>query len=331
MRLPFQVQQTRARAKAQVLLIVALTLAVLLQGSNAAEQQSQPSLRRSLQQEGDSDSSSSNTNSTGSDIVNGIDAAFNEFPFSVLFNTRSCGGVLIYEDVVATAAHCVDDNNDVGFPDSVRIGSTTLSNGVVRDVCGGNIHPSYRLSGLQNDIAILQLCQSVNLQPATINDNDSYPADNQNVIAIGYGRTGTNAPASNRLQKLTMAHIGNAECSSIFPDHNSGYNICVDNTNGGICFADSGSGLVDTNGVLLGVASFILGGGECANEFPDFYTRASSYNIWLQNQICDYSSNPPDNCGTLGDDNGPDDNGEEEDPGFFLRCIEFLFGCFGGN
>lgn len=318
MRLPFQVQQT----KAQVLLIVALTL-TLFQASNATEQ-NKPSLRRSLQQD-----DSSNSNSTDIDIVNGIDAAFNEFPFSVLFNTRSCGGVLIHEDIVATAAHCVDNNNDVGFPDSVRIGSTTLTNGLVRDVCGGNRHPNYRLSGLENDIAILQLCQSVNLQPATINDNDAYPADNQNVIAIGYGRTGTNAPASNTLQKLTMAHIGNAQCSSIFPDHNPGYNICVDNTNGGICFADSGSGLVDTNGVLLGVASFILGGGECANEFPDFYTRISSYNVWLQNQICDYSSNPPANCSTLGDDIGPDD--DEDDPGFFKRCIDFLFGCFGNT
>ena len=58
-----------------------------------------------------------------------------------------------------------------------------------------------------------------------------------------------------------------------------------------ICFGDSGSPLVDESGTFLGVASFIITS-RCANEYPDFYTRISTYSRWVKTQICAISSNP---------------------------------------
>jgi hypothetical protein len=70
----------------------------------------------------------------------------------------------------------------------------------------------------------------------------------------------------------------------------------------------SGSPLVD-NDVVVGVASFLVN--DCGSSFPDFYTRVSTYDTWIQRQVCDSSDNPPANCDTIGDGEG----------GGLLECI----------
>jgi secreted trypsin-like serine protease len=58
-------------------------------------------------------------------------------------------------------------------------------------------------------------------------------------------------------------------------------NICtIASANGGICSGDSGSGLI-INDKLVGVASFILDPPLCANGFPEFFTRISSFANWI--------------------------------------------------
>ena len=63
---------------------------------------------------------------------------------------------------------------------------------------------------------------------------------------------------------------------------------------------DSGGPLVATkNGVdvQVGVVSWGIG---CGNEdFPGVYSRVSSAYVWIRNEVCDTSKNPPAsfNCG----------------------------------
>lgn len=54
--------------------------------------------------------------------------------------------------------------------------------------------------------------------------------------------------------------------------------------NAGVCFGDSGSGLV-VNDKLVGVASFILG--SCPSGFPEFFTRVSSFADWIDSHVGD--------------------------------------------
>lgn len=259
-------------------------------------------------------------------IINGEVAGAGDFPWYARFDGDIlCGGTLVHEDIVVTAAHCIEGN----VPPQVSIGPSTTANGQTRDVCGSVSHPNFRSKELENDIAILVLCDSANAQPALINTDDASPADAASLTAMGFGRTDPNTGGgSSVLQRIDLNYLNGAECSAVFSAHNDDYNMCVDNPNGGICFGDSGGPIVDAGGVVYGVASFIIQ--ECNSKFPDFYTRMSSYSTWVQNRICDEAANPPDNCDSLGDDDGPDggNGGATDCPfiDFFTELCDTLFG-----
>ena len=259
-------------------------------------------------------------------IVNGENAGANEFPFYAVFEGGTlCGAALIAEDVLVTAAHCVDG----GAPPSVRIGATSSNNGITAQICNSIIHPNYRSAELENDIAILTLCDPVNNAIAAFNADANVPGNNDALVAMGFGRTNANSGGgSNQLLKLDMEYVNDNECANRYGDHNSGFNLCVDNPDGGICFGDSGGPVVNANGLVLGVASFIIQ--ACDSNFPDFYTRMSSYSTWVTRQVCEESGSPPDtlDCAGVGDDDGPGGGGgDDEDSGCFL--LDLVLDFFG--
>lgn len=250
-------------------------------------------------------------------IVNGQQADPGEFPsYAVFSGGVLCGGVVVAEDIILTAAHCVDGD----FPPAVRIGGTTSGDGELVDVVDGVIHPNYRASTLENDIAILVLAEATSAPIATYNTDRDFPAGGEAVVAVGFGRTNPNSGGgSSTLQKLDMEAVNDEQCEDEYSDHQADFNICVDNDRGGICFGDSGGPLYDANGLVLGVASFIIQ--TCDSNFPDFYTRVSSYSNWVQRSICSESANPSGNCDEIGDDDGPD--GEADD-----CLLTTIFDCF---
>jgi Trypsin len=110
-------------------------------------------------------------------IVGGVKAEEGEFPFYVKFEGNVlCGGSLLSPNRVLTAGHCI---TDYGWPSSVRIGSTTGSNGKVIGVQCGIIHPNYTSNRdtVANDVAILKLRENVTGGTfIQLNRDPSYPS-----------------------------------------------------------------------------------------------------------------------------------------------------------
>jgi len=126
-------------------------------------------------------------------IVGGIEAKPNSWPWQVFLFTQesSCGGSLINNEWVLTAAHCVESNAS-NFKVRVLLGGHNLSvreiGSIVLDVSRIIIHEFYDTNELFNDIALLKLSRPVQfsdkIRPICLATTSPKPF--QHAIATGW-------------------------------------------------------------------------------------------------------------------------------------------------
>lgn len=96
-------------------------------------------------------------------ITGGILAAAGEIPYQVslrYYGQHICGGALIGNQHVLTAAHCFTGMNPTAGTFKVFSSSHTLAGGKAHDVLKITLHPRYnpsRTTLLYNDIAVIKV------------------------------------------------------------------------------------------------------------------------------------------------------------------------------
>ncbi|KAG7513762.1 serine protease 57-like [Solea senegalensis] len=220
-----------------------------------------------------------------SHIVNGRDAAPHSRPYMASLQVRgrhNCGGVLVREDFVLTAAHC-----ELRSPYTVVLGADSLSGNEdtkqefrsVRSIP----HPNY--DNHANDIMLLQLNGRANLTEAV--QLISLKSDRVNTasrcITAGWGDIGDNNTLPRTLQEVNVTTLPQRMCRRRWgrvPIARS--MVCGVGSRAfqGFCSGDSGGPLV-CDGAAAGVVSF--SGRRCGNpRTPDVYTRVSTFREWIQ-------------------------------------------------
>jgi trypsin len=230
-------------------------------------------------------------------IVGGIDAQQGEYPFFV--QGSGCGGSLVWDDVVLTAAHCQG-----AFDGSVLVGPYiwgSTSGGAERiDIERQVPHPSHNDFTQAYDFMLVKLKNPVtnpSLTPIAVNSVGSNPANNDVLTVIGFGATSFGGYGSSQLQEVSLNYIDYETCNRKYLGFiNDSVMLCAGVPGGGkdSCQGDSGGPIFDQEGTQVGVVSWGIGCGW--SYFPGVYSRVSGVKDWIDATICELSSSPPASC-----------------------------------
>ncbi|RMZ73582.1 trypsin [Pyrenophora seminiperda CCB06] len=227
------------------------------------------------------------------DIVGGTTAASGEFPYiaSLQYGGQHlCGGSLINANTVVTAAHC-SVSSVIGSGTSnlkIRLGSLSrTSGGTLVSVSQVIVHPNYKSSSQDYDIAIWKLATSVpasgTIGYVNLASSGSDPAAGSTVTVAGWGTLSSGGSSPNALYKVSVPIVSRTSCRSSYGTSSITNNmVCAGLAAGGkdSCQGDSGGPLVDASKTLVGIVSF---GQGCAQpNFPGVYSRVSTLLAFVQ-------------------------------------------------
>ncbi|CAL8365435.1 unnamed protein product [Lota lota] len=236
-------------------------------------------------------------------IVGGNEATPGEIPWQAtlmsLKRTPFCGGSLLSQVWVITAAHCLTELKLSVADYIVRLGEhdVTQDDGHERDhtVAEQILHPHYdeRRSRFNHDIALLRLGAPVELSerrrpvcfgPKDFTEQLLLRAKSSRVS--GWGRLTNRALTASRLQKLEVPYVDRTLCKSTSRDHITRFMFCAGYEAAPMdtCQGDSGGPhTTDYKGTwfLTGIVSW---GEDCAKVGKyGVYTRVSRYYNWIGN------------------------------------------------
>merc|ERR1712112_506102 len=227
-------------------------------------------------------------------IVGGVEAEPNQWPWQVaLFidNAWFCGGSIISENYVLTAAHCADGASyfDV-MAGAHNVRASSEPHRVEITSYNGWTHPGWNSNDLSNDLALIELPSALPMNDyisaSCLPGSGEVPAVGSLVTVTGWGKPSDNAggisPVLREVRDIPV--ISNKECNDVYGIVGPGV-VCIDTTGGrGSCNGDSGGPLVQKAGgkaagdkwTQVGIVSFGASAG-CEVGMPAGFTRTEYY------------------------------------------------------
>ncbi|XP_017083127.2 serine protease snake isoform X2 [Drosophila eugracilis] len=248
-------------------------------------------------------------------IVGGHPAQPREFPHMARLGRRQnlgktdwfCGGALISERFILTAAHCLE--SEQGEVNVVRLGEldfdTVEEDAAPKDyeVSGYITHPGYDDPQLYDDIGLIKLTEDVIFDlykhPACLPFQHEPLSDS--FIAVGWGSTGLTLRPSSTLLKVKLDRYGGGVCQKLvarlleeFPrGYDADNQLCVGSEMArDTCNGDSGGPLLTYHQkfpCMYHVVGLTSAGLSCGSPgIPGIYTRVFPYLDWITETMLNF-------------------------------------------
>lgn len=242
-------------------------------------------------------------------IVGGTETEKNEYPWQVglVYNGGSmsfCGGSIISDQWILTAAHCIDDWYDFQVVVGEHQWSTDSETSATEriNVVQTIRHSNYNYASLNNDIALIKLATPLSfgtkIAPVCLPPPNELYEDVMATVT-GWGTRTQGGYLSDQLYEVDVPTMSNQECAASYPYSLSANMICAGYQQGGkdACQGDSGGPMItagdneDTYKILIGIVSW---GEGCAQpDNPGVYTRVNNYLNWIEANAPGFSTCPP--------------------------------------
>jgi len=233
-------------------------------------------------------------NQIGAQIVGGEEAGPYSLPWQVALvppysSSPFCGGTLISDRHVLTAAHCTGANGGVWDVIVAEHDATNSADGTRHKVCRVKDHPSYDTGNNNNDFAIITLSK-----PVTIGTRGNFAClptdemggsflDDKTMTVSGWGRLGAGQSGPDKLYTVDLPGVANADCSFSITEQM----LCagkMGENKVGACNGDSGGPLTYNNNgraTLVGVVSW----GSRSCDQNTIFARVTEVLPWIENEM----------------------------------------------
>lgn len=221
-------------------------------------------------------------------IIGGQFAAMGQFPHQVslqLNGRHHCGGSLISNTMIVTAAHCTMGQNPGQMRAVVGTNDLSAGNGQTFGISQLIIHPQYNPQSQDFDMSLIRLSSPVPLggpvQTIELVEADAnFAADTMATIS-GFGAINQNLQMPNRLKFAQVQLWSRDFCNAQNVPGLTDRMICAGHPSGQVssCQGDSG-GPLTVNGKLFGVVSWGFGCG--AKGRPAMYTYVGALRAWIR-------------------------------------------------
>ncbi|RWS26030.1 Clotting factor B-like protein [Leptotrombidium deliense] len=257
-------------------------------------------------------------------IVGGTEAYPGEFPWSAALFSKSldgrlvheCGGTIISDRHILTAAHCFTTFNVNNYV--IGVGSGLLWRTLKYEIKSIITHPTYNPAYYYSDIALIETKTDIKfnifVRPVCLPYKNLVNSGDEVSIA-GWGYLNYNGQKSDVLNKAHLNIISRKTCNATYSKHRSNkiptgitdHFICAGapDYSRDACEADSGGALLkremasfrmplkeyESRFVQIGIVSF---GYKCAHDgYPGVYTDVAHFIHWIKENVDLRSSKSP--------------------------------------